>query len=80
MGHLLKIKCEDSRVNVHILTRPVYTHDGTIYKFSTNSQETYNSVAESSVSGTLRVRPFYSYSYQFVIIVNLLGLLKDTDM
>jgi hypothetical protein len=39
MGHLLKIKCEDSRVNVHILCSfkcPIYTHDGASAKFSTN--------------------------------------------
>ncbi len=49
MGHLLKIKCEDSRVNMHILASTsvlfiIYTHDGASAKFSTNSHETDNSV------------------------------------
>jgi len=45
MGHLLKIKCVDSRVNVQcahfILNKgPIYTHDCASAKFSTNSNET----------------------------------------
>jgi hypothetical protein len=48
MGHLLKIKCVDSKVNTHILAStkpPIYTHDGASAKFSTNSHKTDNSVA-----------------------------------
>ncbi len=45
MGHLLKIKCLDSRVNVHVLiSTSIFTHDGAGAKFSTNSHETDNSV------------------------------------
>ncbi len=43
MGHLLKIKCVDSRVNVHILASKsilIYTHDVANAKFRTNSHET----------------------------------------
>jgi hypothetical protein len=45
MGHLLKIKCVDSRVNAHIFCNkcPIYTLDGASAKFSTNSHETDNS-------------------------------------
>jgi hypothetical protein len=48
MGHLSKIKCLDSRVNVQCAhfsfnKCPIYTHDGASAKFSTNSQETDNS-------------------------------------
>jgi hypothetical protein len=51
MGHLLKIKCADSIVNVHILFNkcPVYTYDGASDKFSTNSQATDYSVDLSSL-------------------------------
>jgi hypothetical protein len=46
MGHLLKIKCVDSRVNAHFSFNkcPIYTHDGASAEFSTNSHETDNSV------------------------------------
>jgi hypothetical protein len=50
MGHFLKIKCVDSRVNVHILASTsvdkctIYTHDGASAKFSTNLNETDYSV------------------------------------
>jgi hypothetical protein len=48
MEHLLKIKCVDSRVNVHILASESVTfigiHDGASVNFSTNSHETDNSV------------------------------------
>jgi hypothetical protein len=48
MEHLLKIKCVDSRVNVHNFSfnkSPIYTHDNASAKFSTNSHESDNSVA-----------------------------------
>jgi hypothetical protein len=47
MGHLLKIKCVDLSVNVHIFSFnkfPIYNHDGASAKFSTNSHETENRV------------------------------------
>jgi hypothetical protein len=48
MGHLLKLKCVDSRMNVPILASTSvpfrYTHDGASAKFSTNSQGTDYSV------------------------------------
>jgi hypothetical protein len=46
MGHLLKIKCIDSRANVHILSSKMSRlyHDSTSTKFSTNSVETDYSV------------------------------------
>ncbi len=49
MGHLLKIKCVDSKVNVRILASTgvpftLTTRDGASAKFSTNSHETDNSV------------------------------------
>ncbi len=43
MGHLLKIKCVESRVNVHILVSTsvfIYTHGGASAKFSINSHAT----------------------------------------
>jgi hypothetical protein len=47
MGHKLKIKCVDSRVNVHSLSSTgvpfTYTDDGASAKLGTNSQETDNS-------------------------------------
>ncbi len=45
MGHLLKIKCVESRVNVHI-----YSNDD-LHSFSTNSHETDNSVLASIMVG-----------------------------
>ncbi len=43
MGHLLEIKCVDSRVNVHILASTsvslTLTIDGASDKYSTNSHE-----------------------------------------
>jgi hypothetical protein len=50
-GHLLEIKSVDSKVNVHIFSfnkYPIYTHKGASAKFSTNSHETDNSVAEKN--------------------------------
>ena len=47
MEHLLKIKCVDSRVNVHNFSfnkSAIYTHDDASAKFSTNSHESDNSV------------------------------------
>jgi hypothetical protein len=44
MGHLLKIKCVGSRVNVNILASTSVPFDGASAKFSTNSQEMDNSV------------------------------------
>jgi hypothetical protein len=47
MGHLLEIKCVDSRVNVHILASTsvsfTLTIDGASAKYSTNSHETNKS-------------------------------------
>ncbi len=59
MGHLLKIKCVDSRVNVHILASTkglIYTHDGASAKFSTNSHETDNSSLTFDVDGCCTVQ------------------------
>ncbi len=52
MGHLLKIKCLDSRVNAHNLDAtsvPLIgnTNDGASAKFSTNSYEADYSVVYS---------------------------------
>jgi hypothetical protein len=48
MGHLLKIKCADSRVNVNILYSRrvpfIHSHDGASAKCTTNSHETDYSV------------------------------------
>jgi hypothetical protein len=52
MGHKLKTKCVDSRVNVQNLASTgglFYTHDGASAKFSTISQETDSSVIFSLV-------------------------------
>jgi hypothetical protein len=53
MGHKLKMKCVDSRVNVHSLSSTgvpfTYTDDGASAKFSANSQETDNSVLYTTV-------------------------------
>jgi hypothetical protein len=46
MGHFLKIKCVDSRVNVHMLASTIISFTLTtvqVPKFSTNSHETHNS-------------------------------------
>jgi hypothetical protein len=60
MGHLLKIKCVDSRVNVqlcmHILASTsvpnTCTQGGASAKFSTNSHETVNSAFEALIMQT----------------------------
>jgi hypothetical protein len=49
MGHLLKIKCVDSTMNVaHFSVNkcPIYTHDGGKAKYITNSHETDNGVGD----------------------------------
>ncbi len=55
MEHLLKIKCVDSRLNVHILDSTsvpfTLTHDDESATFITNSHETDNSVAGSVGGG-----------------------------
>jgi hypothetical protein len=59
MGHSLKIKCVDSRVNVHILASAsvtFYTDDDASANFSTNSHETGNSVVSKHVLLILLLR------------------------
>jgi hypothetical protein len=46
MGHLLKIKCVDSRAHFSCNKCPIYTLDGASAKFDTNSHGTDNSTVE----------------------------------
>jgi hypothetical protein len=51
MGHLLKLKCAHSPLNLRILSAlsvPFTTHDGASAKISTNSHETDNSEGEDA--------------------------------
>jgi hypothetical protein len=57
MGHLLKIKCLDSRVNGYNKC-PVYTQNVASAKFSTNSHEMDNSVELIKIAIFLNVRAF----------------------
>jgi hypothetical protein len=54
MGHKLKIKCvfkgECAQLSFNLC--PIYTHDGASAKFSTNSEETDNSVGGGHILKT----------------------------
>ncbi len=78
----MKIKCVDSRVNVHFRFNkcPIYTHDGASAKFSTNSQEIDNSVdvfknstrlAENLLVRSLqRLKIFLKSRYRYLTLFN----------
>jgi hypothetical protein len=53
MGHLLEIKCVDSRVNFIFNKGPIYTHDGASTKFSIKSHEADYSAMNSFLKGSV---------------------------
>jgi hypothetical protein len=73
---VLKIKCVDSRVNVHILASTsvpfsIYTYDGASAKFCTSSQETDNSLeicVPSTVQRYIMLNAFLLYHQQKQVI------------
>jgi hypothetical protein len=71
MGHLLKMKCLDSRVNVHILDSTSVPFTLTTVqvhaKFSPNSLGADNSVVQ-------RTRIYYTKKYMQLLVVHVLAI------